>query len=196
MAIGAHMKQNLEVEFKTLLTFVEYTHLLRTFFKNATSHQQINTYFDTDTLDLLKENKMIRIRQKGHVQEFTMKIPVSEHSVMEHSFTQEEIRSDDPKVVEFLKSIDVNKSIHPISKSDTLRTTVLTDFGEFALDQTTFDQSIDYELELEMFDNTFNGEELFFDFLEEYCINYKPASPKFLRSLVDFKVIDKLPPKY
>lgn len=190
------MKQNLEIEYKTLLTIDEYNQLLKTFFRNATSHQQINTYFDTDTFDLLKENKMIRIRHLGRVQEFTMKVPMSEHSVLEHSFTQEEILSDDPKIIEFLKSINIDKPIHPISKSDTLRTTLVTDYGEFAVDQTTYDQSIDYELELEMFDASVNGEELFFDFLEKHSINYKPASPKFLRSLYDFKVIDKLPPKY
>lgn len=190
------MKQNLEIEFKTLLTVEEYTRLLKTFFRNASSHQQINTYFDTDALDLFEENKMVRIRHLGHVQEFTMKVPMTKHSVMEHSFTQEEIMSDDPKVIEFLHSVNVDKPIHPISKSDTLRTTLVTDFGEFALDQTTYDHSIDYELELEMIDDSVNGEELFFNFLEEYSINYKPSSPKFLRSLVDFKVIDKLPPKY
>ena len=72
------MTENIEIEFKNMLTKTEYQRLLKKFTIN---HSQIftqqNYYFDTPQFDLKEKGAALRIRQKGNQYELTLKEPAA-----------------------------------------------------------------------------------------------------------------------
>lgn len=73
------MTQSLEIEFKNLLTQLEYEKI-KTYFNLYESmfFQQENHYFDTSTFSLKENRSALRIRKKADYFELTLKQPVSE----------------------------------------------------------------------------------------------------------------------
>ncbi|MDR4969048.1 MAG: CYTH domain-containing protein, partial [Acholeplasmataceae bacterium] len=59
------MTKNIEIEFKTALTIEKYQELLELFHLENNIFKQINHYFDTDDYQLMEQQIVLRIRQKG-----------------------------------------------------------------------------------------------------------------------------------
>ena len=73
------MSQNLEIEFKNMLTKEEYERLIKTFqFHKSSIYTQENHYFDTAHFDLKEKGSALRIRQKDGKFELTLKQPCKE----------------------------------------------------------------------------------------------------------------------
>ncbi|MGJ7919600.1 CYTH domain-containing protein [Neobacillus sp. LXY-4] len=70
------MSQQIEIEFKNLLTKEEYD-CLKEFFKidDEQIKKQINHYFDTPIFNLKEVHSALRIREKGNQWEMTLKQP-------------------------------------------------------------------------------------------------------------------------
>jgi uncharacterized protein YjbK len=73
------LSQNLEIEFKNMLTTDEYQKLIRFFqIPDSEFFSQENHYFDTPEFDLKEHHCALRVRQKGSHYEMTLKQPAQE----------------------------------------------------------------------------------------------------------------------
>lgn len=188
------MAKELEIEYKNLLTKLEYQNLLET--TNLTKeniHEQTNIYFDTKNGILKEKRQGLRIRLLPLKIEFTLKVP------QKNSYTYLEI-------TDILNVFDLDKSLEEqidLSKSEVLNylaneNILVTDLKEIGslttkraekkLDQNTLlvlDESYyygvtDYELEMEVLDSTI-GQKTFENFLAENNIPVRPAKKKIAR---------------
>lgn len=188
------MAKELEIEYKNLLTKLEYQNLLET--TNLTKeniHEQTNIYFDTKNGILKEKRQGLRIRLLPLKIEFTLKVP------QKNSYTYLEI-------TDILNVFDLDKSLEEqidLSKSEVLNylahenifVTDLKEIGslttkraEKKLDQKTLlvlDEShyygvTDYELEMEVLDSAI-GQKTFDNFLAENNIPVRPAKKKIAR---------------
>ncbi|MBO0437624.1 CYTH domain-containing protein [Vagococcus fluvialis] len=188
------MAKELEIEYKNLLTKLEYQNLLET--TNLTKeniHEQTNIYFDTKNGILKEKRQGLRIRLLPLKIEFTLKVP------QKNSYTYLEI-------TDILNVFDLDKSLEEqidLSKSEVLNylahenifVTDLKEIGslttkraEKKLDQKTLlvlDEShyygvTDYELEMEVLDSAI-GQKTFENFLAENNIPVRPAKKKIAR---------------
>lgn len=188
------MAKELEIEYKNLLTKLEYQNLLET--TNLTKeniHEQTNIYFDTKNGILKEKRQGLRIRLLPQKIEFTLKVP------QKNSYTYLEI-------TDILNVFDLDKSLEEqidLSKSEVLNylaneNILVTDLKEIGslttkraekkLDQNTLlvlDESYyygvtDYELEMEVLDSAI-GQKTFENFLAENNIPVRPAKKKIAR---------------
>ena len=78
------MSQQIEIEFKNLLTKTQYEQLLRAFsIRDEQIHKQINHYFDTPEQHLKNLASGLRIRIFDHAIECTLKEKSAEHQHLE-----------------------------------------------------------------------------------------------------------------
>lgn len=188
------MAKELEIEYKNLLTKLEYQNLLEiTNLTKENIHEQTNIYFDTKNRILKEKRQGLRIRLLPLKIEFTLKVP------QKNSYTYLEI-------TDILNVFDLDKSLEEqidLSKSEVLNylanenifVTDLKEIGslttkraEKKLDQNTLlvlDESYyygvtDYELEMEVLDSTI-GQKTFENFLAENNIPVRPAKKKIAR---------------
>ena len=188
------MAKELEIEYKNLLTKLEYQNLLEiTNLNKKNIHEQTNIYFDTKNGILKEKRQGLRIRLLPQKIEFTLKVP------QKNSYTYLEI-------TDILNVFDLDKSLEEqidLSKSEVLNylanenifVTDLKEIGslttkraEKKLDQKTLlvlDEShyygvTDYELEMEVLDSTI-GQKTFENFLAENNIPVRPAKKKIAR---------------
>lgn len=72
------MSETIEIEFKNLLTKVEYKNLLKAFkIKDEQIISQTNHYFDTPDFTLKELSSALRIREKNDYYEMTLKQPAA-----------------------------------------------------------------------------------------------------------------------
>ena len=188
------MAKELEIEYKNLLTKLEYQNLLEiTNLTKKNIHEQTNIYFDTKNRILKEKRQGLRIRLLPQKIEFTLKVP------QKNSYTYLEI-------TDILNVFDLDKSLEEqidLSKSEVLNylanenifVTDLKEIGslttkraEKKLDQNTLlvlDESYyygvtDYELEMEVLDSAI-GQKTFENFLAENNIPVRPAKKKIAR---------------
>lgn len=69
------MAQEIEIEFKNLLTKDEYNHLLASFSFPKIAQKQTNYYFETKDFALQRNNSALRIREKNNEYKLTLKEP-------------------------------------------------------------------------------------------------------------------------
>jgi uncharacterized protein YjbK len=70
------MTQEIEIEFKNLLTKQEYSKLMKAlYFDDANIKKQVNYYFETSDFHLKKNHSALRIRKKADEYVFTLKQP-------------------------------------------------------------------------------------------------------------------------
>ena len=156
------MATNLEIEFKNMLTEVEYNRLLQEFDINEEQiWLQKNVYFDTKNSDLKHKEAALRVRVKNNTYELTLKTK-KEIGLLE---TNQSITKTEYKALKydqiFVKGpildallelgIDVNH-LHVITDLATKRAEVAYEGGVLVLDKSFYGEIIDYELEYEVSD--------------------------------------------
>lgn len=192
--------QELEIEYKNLLSKYDYNKILNNeFFQfNKKSYSKIlqeNYYFDTKD-QLLKDQKAaLRIRKLANRSELTFKVP-SGNFLMETNIPLldsdlEKILKEKSLSLHFLtdesldlKLNDINDCtiFYLINSFKTLRYEKKVNNNLLVLDQTRFqNQVIDYELEVEgkVPDDAKN---YFNSILEKYSIPYRENKPKIARA--------------
>ncbi|MGG0719070.1 CYTH domain-containing protein [Robertmurraya massiliosenegalensis] len=184
------MSQNIEIEFKNLLTSAEFTRLKK--FLNIDESMfvmQDNHYFDTPQF-LLKENGCaLRIRAKKGNFEFTLKEPHSE-GLLE---TNQSLKADEAKdILEKFHMIEgpvkdrlvsLNIPLEQLTLFGTLTTERAErefEDGLIVLDYSTYLNQFDYELEYEVHDYQL-GKERFERLLKHLQIPQRPTDNKIRR---------------
>jgi uncharacterized protein YjbK len=147
--------KNVEIEFKTVIPKEKYEALITHFDLTSNVFLQNNHYFDTESLDLSKQQIVLRIRQKGnHFYKVTLKSQSPEgayeyHVLLNESQTQQMIQNGF-NTSTFFKEIDYYVT-HKAS-IDNYRASLPYEQGTIFIDRCEYCHTIDYEIEYEVND--------------------------------------------
>ncbi|MDF2557076.1 MAG: hypothetical protein K0R71_904 [Bacillales bacterium] len=156
------MSENVEIEFKNLITENEFKHLIKKFnLDNEAFWSQTNYYFDT--LDfLLKQNGYaLRIREKLGKFEFTLKQPTDDgiglletNQYLDKEIAESLIRNGKIPVGPIANKLSLilneNQEITCFGKMKTERTEIKYEDGLLVFDKSFYFDVIDYEIEYEV----------------------------------------------
>ncbi|MBU9723631.1 MULTISPECIES: CYTH domain-containing protein [Bacillaceae] len=185
------MQQEVEIEFKNLLTESEFYQLKTEFsidqkdFKN-----QINYYFETPNMELKKHSSALRIRKKGNNFVLTLKEPHPDGLLETHQKCSEEetltainngaLPSGD--VVLQIEKL-LNKSsltFKFLGELQTERAEVSLEQGLLVLDKSSYLDVSDFELEFECGERK-AGEQFFHELLRKFDIPLRKTPNKIKR---------------
>ncbi len=185
------MTQQLEIEFKNILTKQQYEHLLQEFHidKNAI-HRQTNHYFDTPSQAIRKRQSGLRIRQIDNYYECTLKEKSAEHAHLE---TTDELTAEQAnKMLEcegfYAQEVAKRLTLYNIPLEElaifgsltTDRVEIPYKDGLLVFDHSFYLQCDDYEVEYETKD-AIKGNAIFDEFLQQYSIEKQVADKKIAR---------------
>lgn len=186
------MTQEIEIEFKNLLTKQQYEQLLQAFHINTnTIHRQINHYFDTPTQTLKNlQSEILRIRQISHYYECTLKEKNAEHAHLE---TTDELTAEQAQKMLngkgfYAQEVAKRLALHnvPLEQLDvfgsltTDRVEIPYKEGLLVFDHSYYLQCDDYEVEYETND-AIKGKAIFEEFLQLYGIQKQATAKKIAR---------------
>lgn len=191
------MSQQIEIEFKNLLTKEQYETLLAAF--EVAPQQivrQVNHYFDTPTAHLKQLASGLRIRQFPDEIECTLKEKSGEHAHLEttDSLTKEQAALMLAGGLVPAPSVNARlQSLHIPTEQLTLSGTLTTDRveidykgGLLVLDHSFYLHCDDYEVEYETNDETF-GKNIFAELLQQFHIPPQPTPKKLARFMQALK---------
>lgn len=155
------MGQELEIEFKNMLTLEDYELIKQCYFKQSEPFKQTNYYIDTNNHDIMSQKMALRIREKNHNYEMTLKVP-QEVGLLEYN----EIVEDIPKQGERLNKQYLPENITEILNKFNIPLNDLRQLGDLTtyrlekdigtgllvLDHSIYLGIEDYELEFEVKD--------------------------------------------
>ncbi|WNB90593.1 CYTH domain-containing protein [Bacillus sp. NEB1478] len=188
------MAQEIEIEFKNILTYDEFLRLLDKFsVKKSAFTEQTNFYFDTPDFHLKAHKSALRIRLKNNSYTLTLKQQYEEHILETHQKLSEEIFTSLIKggklpagevnaVLENLH-IPLNEIRH-LGELTTHRAEVSYEMGLLVLDKNHYLGKIDYELEYESTDYK-RGKEVFLELLQANNIPARATESKIHRFFLE-----------
>jgi uncharacterized protein YjbK len=194
------MSQNIEIEFKNMLTSAEYKMLLREFnIMESQIFTQENHYFDTRQFDLRERGTALRIRRKQEQYEMTLKQPL-EVGLLETN----QILSKSQAEAAMAEGLIPNGPIKELIQESGVSCSALTYFGSLTtnrsevkyrngllvLDHSLFFDKEDYELEYEANDYL-TGQESFKGLLQQYNIPERKTENKIKRFYNQKREIEK-----
>lgn len=150
--------QEIEIEFKNLLTEKEYEMLLHAYPFPKKGTWQTNYYFETEDLNMSKKGAALRIREKNGTFRLTLKEPHPDGLLETHDvLSPEEARSfldnkiiKKPNTAHQLEKLGINPfSLRYFGKLSTERRELKTRDCLLVLDYSQYNGLEDYELELE-----------------------------------------------
>ncbi len=194
------MSENLEIEFKTLLSIEEFSRVIDYFqLKEEQFFTQINYYFDSADFQLRKRRMGLRVRVLSDNAEITLKVPekvglleindalsVKEANAIVESATLPTIGN----VYTKLNQLGIDQSdLRLIGSLTTKRAEIKLPQGLLALDESWYNKQHDFELELEVSDAT-NGKKDFLSLLDTLTIKESPSPNKIQRMMLSSKEKD------
>lgn len=184
------MPQEIEIEFKNLLTEAEFNNLYEVFnMKNVPEIQQVNHYFETKDFQLKQHGAALRIREKNGKYQSTLKQPQGEGLLETHDFlTEQEAYSWlqgyitlGPEISKQLQELGISPadltyggSLETIRREQSYNDTIIV------LDISKYSDITDYELELEA-QSYAHGEHVFSTILTENGIVKRKTPNKIQR---------------
>lgn len=186
------MSKEVEIEFKNLLTEQEYTRLMSHF--QASENQcwvQENHYYDTSDMQLKERHSALRIRVLPQTAEMTLKTPYGSHLLESTEPLSKEAALNMIQKQKFIPLGDVavklaelaikEETLMPITTLTTLRFEKQLADGLLVLDKSTYNEEVDFELELEVIDST-TGKRFFDSLLTQFSIPKRPTPNKIRRA--------------
>ncbi|MED3551573.1 CYTH domain-containing protein [Cytobacillus praedii] len=184
------MSQNIEIEFKNLLTKQEFEKLVNHFkLKDTDFFTQENHYFDTPDFALKEQGSALRIRKKGEKYEITLKQPYQdalletneslEPLAAEKIFETGTIRNETIKGLIKKMNIDPDR-IQYFGSLSTKRAEVEYENGLIVIDNSFYLNIEDFELEYEV-SNRNDGQKKFSALLEQLVIPVRKTENKIKR---------------
>ncbi|MFD2924236.1 CYTH domain-containing protein [Halobacillus naozhouensis] len=184
------MAQEIEIEFKNLLTETEY-HTLYTQLEFATIEQvkQTNHYFETDDYKLRDKGAALRIRQKADTWTLTLKEPHPDGLLETHSTLSKETAmlwlenqlSAPSEINRQLEQLGISAAdLRYIGALTTKRQEREYNHTLVVLDHSFYCGQSDYELELEARSKQ-HGEQVFEDILNTFHISKRATDNKIKR---------------
>ncbi|MDA9472714.1 CYTH domain-containing protein [Enterococcus sp. 5H] len=188
------MSENLEIEFKTLLSKEEFSRTIEYFHLNEENFfTQTNYYFDSTDFQLKKQKIGLRVRTLANNAEITLKIPqkvglLEINDALSLDEAQKIIESatlpDRGNVYNKLTELGINKDdLRLIGSLTTKRAEKKLPQGLLALDESWYNEQHDFELELEV-DDAEKGRESFLYVLDSLTIKESPSPNKIQRMML------------
>lgn len=187
---------HLEIEYKTLLNKSEYLRLLE-FFSDVHPVMQTNYYIDTPEMDMKHHRFSLRVRLLPNGGELTLKCPQEVGNMEYNQFfnVEETLEILDNFLLPAGPIYDLISAANiPITELKiwgqltTKRYEKEVSFGLMALDENTYNDQTDYELEVEVKDAE-EGKLSFDFFLKKHSIKFKYASSKVARTVSSLKSV-------
>lgn len=186
------MSQELEIEFKNLLTKDEYQKLFDALnFDQVDPLVQENYYFDTPDMAIKAVKSALRIRLKEGQAEMTLKTPKDGHLLetnidlspekAKELISQESFTPDQSILDQLAKEGCQVDQVNLVTDLKTKRYELPYKEALLVLDQSWYGDTSDYELELEAPDHDF-GINLFNQVLKDYGIVKKDTPNKIQRA--------------
>lgn len=178
------MYQNIEIEFKSKLSFENYQKIFDKFHLEGNLFKQTNYYFDTPSLELLNKNIILRIREKGYNYKITLKTSEGLGSLESHVIIDKDLKE------KYLKE-GFNTSLYfpnlkylVFFQASLLNQRAITPYegGILFLDKCEYNNIVDYEVEFEH-DNYELGKKIFELFLKKMDIPYTKTNRKSRRAI-------------
>lgn len=183
------MSQQIEIEFKNLLTQTEYHHLQQ-YFKIEPSQikKQINHYFDTKDFSLKTASSALRIREKGNRYELTLKQPaevglLETNQTLSHHEAQAMFKSaqlPEGPVKSILDSTDIDDRLEYFGSLTTYRSEIDYQGGLLVFDHSLYLDVEDFEVEYEVTSEEC-GKQIFKQLLESMNIPFRKTENKVRR---------------
>lgn len=181
--------QNLEIEFKSILTIAEYQRLIQSF--NVTDFKtQTNYYFDTNDKKLKALHFGLRIRFYENRTEMTLKVPEN-NGHLEYNVPLKLTKDDYNPTIDYFTNSEISQrlALEDINTNQldcfAQLTTKRAEFeiaeGLLALDESWYGTGHDFEVELEV-ENYQKGKLAFQSLLNKNQIDFKPAKNKIERA--------------
>lgn len=189
------MSQEIEIEFKTLLTETDYLTLIADqALTEDDFFSQTNSYYDTPNFDLKKQGMGLRIRLREAQAELTLKSPLDDQvGLLEttdylpldlaESLVKEQKILSEGNVADFLmtRGIAVDQLVTYANLTTKRAEVQLTPETLLVLDESWYHGKHDYELEMEVTEAA-TGQLFFDNFLKKNAIVYQPAKNKVQRA--------------
>lgn len=184
------MKQNIEIEYKNLLTAAQYQAIYNIYQLNETTPiDQTNYYFDTPDFLLKQQNSALRIRHYSNHYELTLKSPATigklEQTIVLQAEQAQRILTNAQDLPESMQNLlsTMNIKIHALQCFGSLRTIRYEkqlSTGLLVLDHSFYADTEDYELEFEVTDAQ-QGLQDFKAILSQFQIKSQPTPNKIKR---------------
>ncbi|MGA9466995.1 MAG: CYTH domain-containing protein [Exiguobacterium marinum] len=182
------MTQEVEIEFKSMLTKKEYETLLQTYKLEDQVRWQANDYFDTPSFQLKEKGAALRIREKKHGQVLTLKQPNDVGLLETHATITEAEAEDlfkygiihDDQMKQALAPFQLSAPLEHLGRLETHRAEHQMKDGLLVLDESHYLETTDYEIEFEV-TNEEAGRRAFERLLAEHGLPYRPAKNKIVR---------------
>lgn len=190
------MEQQIEIEYKNLLTEQEFWLLVKAFqIEEKNFKEQKNHYFDTRDFALKKFGCALRIREKGNEFTFTMKEPHAEglletNEAIDGKLTQRAIEAGElpeGEIKNRIKKYGIDpRDIKYFGTLSTYRAEIPYKGGLLVFDKSFYFKKTDFELEYEV-ENAEQGKKAFFELLARYDIPFRKTENKILRFYREMK---------
>lgn len=186
------MAQEIEIEFKNMLTKKEYQTLLSTYHLTAKDIKtQSNDYFDSEDFTLRDKGAALRVRQKNDKYVLTLKEPAKQGLLETHQRITEDLFEKikesgslpDGDVAHQVAKLGLNNSLRHLGTLTTHRAETKTKEGLLVLDHSEYLGLEDYEIEFEVKDYE-QGEVAFYNLLQKHEIEIKNAKNKIERFFI------------
>ncbi|WP_214797858.1 MULTISPECIES: CYTH domain-containing protein [unclassified Exiguobacterium] len=182
------MTQEVEIEFKSMLTKKEYETLLQTYKLENQVRWQANDYFDTPSFQLKEKGAALRIREKKQGQVLTLKQPNDVGLLETHATITEAEAEDlfkygiihDDQMKQALAPFQLSAPLEHLGRLETHRAEHQMKDGLLVLDESHYLETTDYEIEFEV-TNEEAGRRAFERLLAEHGLPYRPAKNKIVR---------------
>lgn len=184
------MSQEIEIEFKNLLTYEEFLQLIDAFeVRKSDFNEQTNYYFDTEDFQLKNHKSALRIRFKKDTYTLTLKQQYEEHILETHQTIDKGIFPNmlngiplpHGEVTEVLRKLKIDTDeIKFLGELSTNRVELPYQEGLLVLDENHYLGKIDYELEYESADYK-KGQQIFLELLKSKNIPERETKSKIHR---------------
>lgn len=184
------MSQNIEIEFKNMLTSEEFLKLKMHFNIDQNKFKkQVNHYFDTPSFSLKSIGSALRIREKGTQFEMTLKQPAKQGLLETNQVLSAEQTENILKTGKIVDGEVKDAITNMIEDADSLQyfgslTTNRAEFnyknGLLVLDHSYYLNTEDYEIEYEVSDEA-EGFKIFSELLSELKIPVRSTDNKIKR---------------
>lgn len=188
-----YMRQEVEIEYKNLLTETEYNKLKEIYFDRSSTHiTQNNYYFDTKDSHLKSAACALRIRTKDGSAEMTLKTPFEGHhneTTLDLSIEKaSELISagyfslpEDIHTVLIEQGVSFSENVFIVAQLKTERLEIKKPHSIIVLDKSYYSNEVDYELEVEA-DSISIGKNVFNTILKNNKIPKRATENKIARA--------------
>jgi uncharacterized protein YjbK len=184
------VSQEIEIEFKNLLTYEEFLQLISAFeVQKPDFNKQTNYYFDTEDFQLKDHKSALRIRFKKNTYTLTLKQQFYKHILETHQTIDKNIFPNilgglplpEGEVTEVLRKLNIDiAEIKFLGELTTNRVELPYQEGLLVLDENHYLGKIDYELEYESADYK-KGQQIFQELLKSKNIPERETKSKIHR---------------